>query len=244
MNDIITIIKQQIDRGLKILLSLNDLEEEDGSPLHYRVNLFEGQKFYDENELNKLETKVRNWQSETETCLILHGFKIGEDNPLRRQLVGMDKRGDLANDIQYGLCYLNEIIDKYNILDQPKDIRKLLNKLIIKEEKDFCSYSKGEDLSRDYEYYVEDKAFSDKTGLPCFTNKQMGIFLRAIAEITEAPNPPAKTTLGEVVEKIAGYKATTVNQNMKGATSESDKEIVAKAIESKLPNLAAKVRKL
>lgn len=97
----------------------------------------------------------------------------------------------------------------------------------------------GDVIAKGSEY-----AFSDKTGLPCFTNKQMGIFLRAIAEITEAPNPPAKTTLGEVVEKIAGYKATTVNQNMKGATSESDKEIVAKAIESKLPNLAAKVRKL
>lgn len=88
------------------------------------------------------------------------------------------------------------------------------------------------------------EAFNTQTGLPCFTNRQMGLFLRAVAEITEAPNPPGKTTLGEVVEKIAGYKATTVNQNMKGATSENDKKVVADALDSKLPKLAAKVRKL
>lgn len=88
------------------------------------------------------------------------------------------------------------------------------------------------------------EAFNSQTGLPCFTNRQMGILLRAVAEITEAPNPPGKTTLGGVVERIAGYKAKTVNQNMKGATSENDKKIVADALESKLPKLAAKVRKL
>lgn len=34
------------------------------------------------------------------------------------------------------------------------------------------------------------------------------------------------------------------HQNMKGATSENDKKVVADALESKLPKLAAKVRKL
>ena len=72
----------------------------------------------------------------------------------------------------------------------------------------------------------------------------MGIFLRAIGEMIETPNPPAKTQLGEVVEKIAGYKATTVNQNMKGPHRKADLEVVAMAIESKFPKLAAKVRKL
>lgn len=89
----------------------------------------------------------------------------------------------------------------------------------------------------------EPESAFNSNGNNCFTNKQMGIFLRAIAEITEDP-VPAKTTLGEIVEKIAGYKATTVNQNMKGSISERDKLIVADAIESKFPKLAARVRKL
>ena len=87
-------------------------------------------------------------------------------------------------------------------------------------------------------------AENPQTGLPCFTNKQWGIFIHAVAEITEAPQPPAKTSLGEVVENIAGYKKKTANQNLKGSHSDKDKETVAKAIESKLPNLAAKIRKL
>lgn len=91
---------------------------------------------------------------------------------------------------------------------------------------------------------VTEQAFNARTELPCFTNKQMGILMRAVSEITEAPDPPAKTQLGEVVERIAGYKATTVNQNMKGNTSEKDKKVVAEAIEDKLPKLAEQVRKL
>lgn len=89
-----------------------------------------------------------------------------------------------------------------------------------------------------------EEAYNAKTGLPCFTNRQMGILLLAVAEMTEAPNPPAKTTLGEVVEKIAGYKATTVNQNMKGKFSEKDKQIIMAALKDKMPNLAEKVGKL
>lgn len=89
----------------------------------------------------------------------------------------------------------------------------------------------------------EEHAFNAQTKLPCFTNRQMGIFLLAISGLTEDP-VPAKTTLGEVVEKIAGYKAKTVNQNMKGIFRNSDKETVAKAIECRLPKLAAKVRRL
>lgn len=99
-------------------------------------------------------------------------------------------------------------------------------------------------LEKQLEETIVEQAFNARTELPCFTNKQMGIFLRAIGEMIETPNPPAKTQLGEVVEKIAGYKATTVNQNMKGPHRKADLEVVAMAIESKFPKLAAKVRKL
>ena len=50
--------------------------------------------------------------------------------------------------------------------------------------------------------------------------------------------------MGEVVEKITGYKATTAGSNMKGKIPKKDTEVVASAIESKFPNLAAEVRKL
>lgn len=90
---------------------------------------------------------------------------------------------------------------------------------------------------------VQEKAFNAQTENPCFTSKQMGILMHAIALISETPSP-GKTTIGEVVERISGYKAKTVNQNMKGAFRDTDKKIVAAAIESKFPNLAAKVRKL
>jgi len=87
-----------------------------------------------------------------------------------------------------------------------------------------------------------EKAFNAQTGLTCFTSRQMGILLTAVGRITEKDNPPGKTTLGEVTEKIAGYKATTANSNMKGTIPKTDTDAVAKAIESKFPNLAAKVR--
>ncbi|MCR5040294.1 MAG: hypothetical protein K6A94_13285 [Bacteroidales bacterium] len=86
-------------------------------------------------------------------------------------------------------------------------------------------------------------AFNAQTQNQCFTSKQMGILMHAIALTGENP-PPGKTTIGEVVERISGYKAASVNQNMKGAFRDTDKKIVAAAIESKFPNLAAKVRKL
>ena len=86
-------------------------------------------------------------------------------------------------------------------------------------------------------------AFNAQTQMPCLTNTQMGILMRGVALMIEKP-VPGKTTIGEVVENISGYKATTVNQNMKGAHRNADKEAVAKAIESKYPKLAAKIRKL
>lgn len=92
--------------------------------------------------------------------------------------------------------------------------------------------------------FAREKVFNTQTESPCFTSRQMTILLTAVGRITEKKNPPGKTTLGEVVEKIAGYKATTAGSNMKGKIPKKDTEAVALAIESKFPNLAAEVRKL
>jgi hypothetical protein len=89
-----------------------------------------------------------------------------------------------------------------------------------------------------------EKAFNAQTGNPCFTNRQMGILLTAVGRITEKDNPPGKTTLGEIVEKISGYKATTASSNMRGAMPEADINAVVAAIKSKFPNLAAEVSKV
>ena len=89
-----------------------------------------------------------------------------------------------------------------------------------------------------------EKAFNAQTGIPCFTNRQMGIFLTAVGRITEKENPPGKTTLGEIVEKISGYKSTTASTNMRGTMPEADIKAVVSAIESKFPNLAAEVKKV
>jgi len=89
-----------------------------------------------------------------------------------------------------------------------------------------------------------EKAFNPQTGLPCFTSRQMGLFLAAVGRITEKDNPPGKTTLGEVVSRIAGYKPSAATTNMKGSIPKTDTEAVVKAIESKFPNLAREVRKV
>ena len=81
------IISQQIERGLSILRSLTDLEEEDETKTFvYRVKIFKDQKFYDEKELNRLETKVLNWKLETETFLTSLGIEIdANDNSFQSQ---------------------------------------------------------------------------------------------------------------------------------------------------------------
>lgn len=89
-----------------------------------------------------------------------------------------------------------------------------------------------------------EEAFNVQNGNQCFTSRQMGILLTAVGRITEKENPPGRTTLGDVVEKIAGYKSTTASSNMRGKMPEKDIEAVATAIESKFPNLAAEVRKV
>ena len=77
----------------------------------------------------------------------------------------------------------------------------------------------------------------------CFTNRQMGILMTAVGKLTEKDNPPRKTTIGDVVENIAGYSAITVNQNMKGIMPKKDIDTIVSVLESKFPNLANEIRK-
>lgn len=90
---------------------------------------------------------------------------------------------------------------------------------------------------------TKEEAFNVQTGQPCFTSTQMGIFLTAVGRLTEKNNQPGKTTLGDVVQRIAGYKSTANCQNMK-RISESDKKIVADVLRSQFPNLANEVMKI
>lgn len=118
----------------------------------------------------------------------------------------------------------------------------------IKHLKDEIEHLRKErdELKRKAELAIEntpESAFNVQNGSKCFTNRQMGILMHAVSYFTEE-KPVAKTTIGQVVEKISGYKATTINQNTRGEFRDSDKEAVAQAIEDKFPKLAAKVRKL
>ena len=115
----------------------------------------------------------------------------------------------------------------------------------IKDLEDEVNQLKAEKtaLEKQIEEINSEESSKTERDIMRFTSRQMGIFLYAVAQKTEDP-APAKTTIGEVVENISGHKAKTVNQNMKGVFSEKDKETVAKAIETKLPELAKRIRKL
>ena len=163
---------------------------------------------------------------------------------LAEDILDLRKKSDAyQKKIDFYMCESNEKTEESYPKFTP-DVELLLKEIAdLKNEN--CHIAMERDAAeQELEEKVSGQAFNNQTGLPCFTNKQMGLFIRAVAELTEDPNPPGKTTLGEVVEKIAGYKATTVNQNLKGAASKNDIKVVADALESKLPKLAAKVRKL
>lgn len=117
------VISEQIERGLNILRSLTDLEEEDETKTFaYRLKIFEDQKFYDEKELNRLEAKVLNWKLETETFLTSLGIEIDvNDNPFQSQspLSSIDKRGALVYDIRNVLNYLSSLNKKSKTMEQP-----------------------------------------------------------------------------------------------------------------------------
>lgn len=115
------------------------------------------------------------------------------------------------------------------------------NTTILREFLDFLN-KKFNDTKEEKPVKVE--AFNAQTGLPCFTNSQMGILMSAVGRITEKDNPPGKTTIGDVVQRIAGYKSKTNSQSMKGTISEADKKTVADVLKQQFPNLADEVMKL
>lgn len=112
------IISQQIERGINILRSLNDLEEIEvdkyGLP---HIKFCEGQKSYDEKKLGELETKVQNWMTESETCLSTLGITLDNDNPFQMQSLisrAIDKRKALVDEIQTGIKYLRTLLNITN----------------------------------------------------------------------------------------------------------------------------------
>lgn len=116
---------------------------------------------------------------------------------------------------------------------------------IIQKQKNEIEQLKNEnDQLKQIEERIVEEAFNTKTNLPCFTSRQIGILLTAVGRITEKNNPPGKTTIGDIVEKISGYKSTSATTNMKGIISHKDTEFVASVLENKFPNLAAEIRHL
>lgn len=141
----------------------------------------------------------------------------------------------------------NSFIDTESLLQEIEDLKAKVDKLTSENAELEKRNNELEKLNASLENLQEQKepeiAYNEKTGKKCFTSTQMGILMQAVGLKTEDP-APGKTTLGEVVEKISGYNAPSFTQNMKGAHREADKEVVANAIESKFPNLAAKIRNL
>ncbi len=151
-----------------------------------------------------------------------------------------------------GLGLPDEAYDEHNeslnidILMQNNQKQELLNKIEKLEAKiEQLSKSKTALEEKISSIHKEkESAFNAQTGLPCFTSKQMGILMTAVGKITEKENPPGKTTIGDVIEKIAGYKKTTASANMRGKTPPADTDAVFTAIQEKFPNLANEVRKV
>ncbi|MBO5613493.1 MAG: hypothetical protein J5905_03205 [Prevotella sp.] len=151
---------------------------------------------------------------------------------LRREKLGIIDRLIKENyDLQQQVSKLNEQLKKESALVEARTKEVDKWQALYEEERKIA------------ETTIQEVAFNGQTGKPCFTSRQMGIFLHAVSSFTEDTSP-GKTTLGNVVEKISGYSATTIQQNMKGSYRSADIEVVASALEEKLPKLAEKVRKM
>ena len=178
-------------------------------------------------------------------CLIRNSIDSDAINKLNLSLVKNNEKDSINIGEQEELLNNeNNEIDKLkeSIVILKKQVEQLTSEKAALEKRINELVAINASLEKRQEEMAPEHAFN-AAGKECFTNKQMGILIQAVGIMTEKP-APGKTTLGEIVEKISGYKATTVSQNMKGTHSEADKEAVAKAIESKFPNLAAKIRKL
>ena len=174
----------------------------------------------------------------------------------KRQIIMNEKAAQLHQFGDFANTHIIEVIDEpdsHPHINMKKSFAmpnlKPINSELEKEREELKA--KSEEIEKlkkrceELEGKIEpEKAFNAQTGMPCFTSRQMGILLTAIGRITEKDNPPGKTTLGEVVSRIAGYKPSAATTNMKGSIPKTDTEAVANAIESKFPNLAAEVRKV
>ena len=131
-------LQKQIERGIRILHRLNDLEEEIVGKYSLRKKLFEGQKFYDESQLELLETIVKNWQDECITYLDLLGYdKEGFISPFQSNSLSaiIDRRKDLVYNVEYGLRFLrsliNEVEKEIELPHFPLLFESLLNNKVI-----------------------------------------------------------------------------------------------------------------
>ena len=174
-----------------------------------------------------------NWEGDSITAVSI----AQEILELRKKAEAYQKK------INFYMGETNEA-DKDNIPEFSPDIEQLLKEIAdLKNDLFFAEVEKA-DMEQQLEERVPEQAFNVQTGLPCFTSRQMGILLTAVGRITEKENPPGKTTIGDIIEKIAGYRSTTASSNIRGKMPPKDTEVVATAIESKFPHLAAEVRKV
>ena len=164
---------------------------------------------------------IQNQKSQTIKSFLL--------NTIHEMYLALSNTDDDTLDFEFPVINKKQ----HELMEKIKDLEDEVNQL--KAEKTA--------LEKQIEEINSEESSKTERDIMRFTSRQMGIFLYAVAQKTEDP-APAKTTIGEVVENISGYKAKTVNQNMKGGFSEKDKETVAKAIETKLPELAKRIRKL
>ena len=207
-------------------------------------------------DFDTVNNTIKLWSKPEERCVVArmigNQMSVGNLNGLSTKYVPLVV--DLLTMYQY-----KEGSDKYKLLEQLVSERLELHK----REKMECLEEENRSLKIQVERLTDEnknvveryeslkqqieneprEAFNQQTDKKCLTSTQMGILMQAVGELTEQ-RPPGKTTLGNVVENIAGYCATTVNQNMKGIHREFDKKAVAEAIESKFPLLAEKVMKL
>ena len=157
------------------------------------------------------------------------------------------KRKEIFESFEYFADVVKNNLGEFTSALESDFIKKQISNIPFNETKFKSDLTEWLDEKRSdakEESPVIEQAFNPQNSLPCFTNRQMGILMFAVGRITEKDNPPGKTTIGDVVQGIAGYKSTTVNQHLKGEISEADKKIVADVLKSKFPNLAAEVLKL
>lgn len=223
---------KQIERGMVILANLNDLEELGVDKMLNVVRIFDDQKFYDENKISVLETKVKNWQSETETCLFLMGISIDKSKPFQTQLVltrMIDKRKALADEVQMGLRYLRSLIDNANNTDAISDSKHCndLNVDALKEQKRDNSMKnvamhEGTGLSEARQSKLEDivKLLQNGSWKSPATTENIAHLLNVVfgkeVSLLDKGDIPKSEEMWALVEKGRGNRMVIVPANLAG----------------------------